>query len=81
MKTNNQILFLKTYRKNLEYCYKKNPSNYFWDISEIDDVFKRMNDAIIRGSFNKDSETFKLTCKELKIKHTYRDIEMFLGSA
>jgi hypothetical protein len=80
MKFPNTELFLIEYKKNLIKSHSDNPNDYAWPISELDNVFKRMRDAIIKGSFNKDSKAFKLTCKALKIKHTYRDIEIFLKS-
>ena len=79
MKTSNHELFLKTYKTILLEQRLKSPEIYAWPLIELDAVFKRMALAIERGSFNKDSKTFKLTCKALKIKHTYRDIENFLG--
>ena len=78
MLTNNATLFLDTYRAKLEENHKKSPDVYAWPIEELEAVYGRMKDAILRGSFNKDSQTFKDTCKALKIKHTYRDIETFL---
>ena len=35
--------------------------------------------AIVSGTFNKDSDSFKKTCKQLGIKHTYKAIDEFLG--
>ncbi len=72
-------LFLATYKEELIKSHNETPENYAWPISELDVVFSRMRAAIERGSFNKDSRAFKATCKRLKIKHTYRDIETFLG--
>lgn len=78
MRFPNTEKFLEIYKKNLRKSHEENPQDYAWPISELENVFKRMSDAIERGSFNKDSKAFKQTCKELKIKHTYRDIENFL---
>lgn len=80
MLTNNAQLFLSTYKEKLKENVLNNPTEYAWPISELDAVFDRMKNAIIQGSFNKDSKAFRDTCKALKIKHTYRDIENFLGS-
>lgn len=74
----NTELFLTEYKKNLIKYKMEQPEVYSWPIEELDTVFGRMKAAIIKGSFNKDSATFKATCKALKIKHTYRDIETFL---
>lgn len=76
----NLELFLVSYKKNLETCIKKYPEEYACTLNSLDLVFDRMKHAIIKGSFNKDSKAFKMTCKELKIKHTYKDIETFIYS-
>ena len=47
--------------------------------SEFEAVFKRMIEAIERGSFNKDSIAIKNTYKQLKIKHTYQAIKEFIA--
>jgi hypothetical protein len=80
MKTNNCELFLSTYKEELRKSHNNNPEYYGWPISELEEVFKRMSNAIERGSFNKDSIAFKNTCKKLKIKYTYRDIETFINT-
>lgn len=70
--------FLLIYKKNLTEQVKNNPQEYMWALSELDEVFKRMKSAIERNTFNKDSNVFKLTCKELNIKHTYKAISEFI---
>jgi hypothetical protein len=77
---NNRELFKSTYAIELEASYRANPDAYSCTIHDLVEVLDRMYKAIDRGSFNKDSQAFKNTCKQLKIKHTYRDIETFLGS-
>jgi hypothetical protein len=74
----NKDKFLELYKRNLKEQITLDPQNYAWNISELDVVFERMRSAIIRGTFNKDSKAFRLTCKELKIKHTYKDIKNFI---
>lgn len=76
----NRELFKQTYAEQLEYAHRMNPEEYFWPIEELPLVLSRINAAIDKGSFNKDGKAFKATCKILKIKHTYRDIENFIGS-
>jgi hypothetical protein len=76
----NKEIFLETYKQELIKSHAKDPTQYAWPISELDVVFKRMCDAIERGSFSKESSAIKATCKALKIKHTYRDIENFINS-
>lgn len=74
----NLELFLSTYKKNLKKCAIENPEEYAWSIEEFHKIIERMNNAIVHGTFNKDSKAFKNTCKELKIKHTYKDIANFI---
>lgn len=76
----NRDKFKMTYQKNLSICREKHPDVYAWSLSELETVWLKMCHAIDKGSFNKDSHAFKMTCKELRIKHTYRDIETYLGS-
>ena len=75
----NLHVFLSAYRTNLEKAHAERPTEYAWPISEIEIVFDRMAMAIKQGSFNKDSRAFKLTCKQLGIKHTYRSIREFIN--
>jgi hypothetical protein len=76
----NRETFKAEYKKQLKIAREKYPDLYLCPMTEFDAVFDRMTVAIEKGSFNKDSHAFKATCKALKIKHTYRDIEMFLGT-
>ena len=34
--------------------------------------------SLLKGEFDKDTESFKQTCKALKIKHTYKAIKSFI---
>ena len=78
--TNGQIEFIRVYRIKLLESIKRDPSHYFWDVSEIDTVMERIKAAILRLSFNKDTRAFKATFRALKIKNTWRDIETYLGT-
>lgn len=51
--------------------YAAHPKQYAW-------LIVRMRTAIARGSYNKDSASFRLACKELGIKHTYKAITSYL---
>ena len=78
---NNLEKFLECYKKHLTEQVHKDPQTYYWyPITSIDTVFERMKRAIINGSFNKDSQSFKNVCKELGIKHTYKDIAGYIKS-
>jgi len=70
--------FMDEYKKQLEYSVKTFPEEYAWPIENLEAVCERMVAAVERGSFNKDSRSFKLTCKALGIKHTYKAIVEFI---
>lgn len=67
--------FFDAYEDNLQRNRIKRPQDYFGDVHT---TIMRMREAILKGSYNKDSESFKETCKQLKIKHTYKAIEAYL---
>ena len=72
--------FLRVYRERLEQARLAHPDEYTWPLSELDVVYGRMVPAIDRGTFNKDSRTFRNTCRELGIRHTYKAIAAYIGS-
>ena len=75
----NKLETLKqVYAKNLELAHAKYPNEYMYPALEIPYVLLRMNAAIDNMSFNKDSHAWKMTCKELGIKHTYKAIKEFI---
>lgn len=74
----NKQLFLKEYEKQLRIAHEKYNDLYAWRITEFDEVFKRMSEALIKGSYNKDSHAIKAVCKTFKIKHTYSEINNFI---
>ena len=80
--------FVKTYLSQLEKACAEHPGEYPW-LGQPDmldggkpttprHVAARMQGAILKGSYNKDSRAFKGTCKALGIAHTYTAIETFL---
>lgn len=71
--------FMDVYAEKLKQSRIEYPNEYVWPDSEFDTVLGRMRSAIERGSFNKDSRSFKATCKELGIKHTYTAIREFIS--
>jgi hypothetical protein len=76
---NNFELFKTRYKDNLINARMNYPTMYAWPESELESVFKRMIEAIERGSFNKDSIALKNTCKDLRINHTYKAIREFIN--
>lgn len=67
--------FLKVYADKLHRNFSDKPEIYKGDLNK---TLTRMRQAIIRETFNKDSDSFKQTCKDFKIKHTYKSIRAFL---
>jgi hypothetical protein len=68
--------FVDTYGQFLAANMLANPSDY---MGTFESTFRAMQNSILKGTFNKDSESFKQTCKALKIKHTYKAIDEFIG--
>lgn len=53
---------------------------YYYGVSYVPAIAERVKEAIQRGSFSKDGEAFKRTCKALGIKHTYKAIYAWLNN-
>lgn len=71
--------FCNTYHACLELAVKTTPEEYYWyPTTPISVIAARMCRAVEVGSFNKDSKGFRLTCKVLNIKHTYKAIDEYL---
>jgi len=70
--------FMAVYSKQLARAMATYPSGYLWAPERADELAAKMSSAIVRQSFNKDSESFKWTCKELGIPHTYKAIREFI---
>lgn len=75
----NLELFCETYRTKLHKARTEHPEEYVWPIEQLRTVADKMCAAIQRGSYNKDSRSFRDTCKELGIKHTYAAINAFIN--
>jgi len=71
--------FMVVYVEELTRAVTDYPDSYAYPVGEVPDVAGRMRAAFIKGSYNKDGMAIKRTCKRLGIKHTYRDINGFLG--
>ncbi len=74
---NNFELFCAAWEKNMAICIAKNPSDYMPG-SNATAIVAKMRPALKDGSFNKNSQSVKMTCKELKIPHTYKDIAVYI---
>jgi hypothetical protein len=59
-------------------AHAKYPDNYRWPVENIPEVHARMMEAIKSGTYNHNSQGFRLTCKILGIKHTRKAIKEFL---
>lgn len=69
--------FMAEYTRQLRASMLEHPEDYMPNVP-YDVVLGRMLVAIRNRTFNKDSESFKRTCKALKIKHTYKAIQEFI---
>lgn len=66
--------FMAAYRPALVEAITNYPQEYCFPVSESDRVANRMQDALVRGSYNKDGRAIKSACKSLGIKRTYTGI-------
>lgn len=72
--------FMKVYKEELSGAVESFPNEYCYKKEDVPAVAARMYEAIKNGTFNKDSRAIKATCKELGIKHTYKDIARFIAN-
>jgi len=77
--TENFDKFLNEYKKQLLLAVKNRPTEYGYPVSQVPTVVAKMEQAFIKGTYNKDGYAIKATCKALNIGYTYRDINNFLG--
>lgn len=79
---NNYNLFLSTYAQELHrltYVDKHEDYEYLRSIgADISALADKIVKGLITGGANKDGAAIKAACKQLKIKHTYKDIKTFL---
>jgi hypothetical protein len=78
-KQDNLKEFSFNYYKELRNAITNYPEEYMYSLEKLDDVHRRMLEAIKNKSFNKDSRAIKAVCKQLNIKHTYTAIYSYLG--
>lgn len=67
--------FISLYFDALKHNHLTSPDLY---LKDFETTFTNMNYAILKGTYNKDSDSFKAVCKTLKIKHTYKAINAFI---
>lgn len=72
--------FMTEYTKQLELSMASNPERYTYGPEKVPEALVRMAKAIRSSNFSKDTDTFRRTCKALKIKHTYKDITHFIAN-
>jgi len=73
-------IFKTVYASELKEHVEKHPDDYTWSIANFSVILDRMTSAIEKGTFDKNSPSFKNTCKILNLKHTYKAIKTFIGS-
>ena len=47
-------------------------------LKPLDETLRNCIYSLLKGEFDKDTDSFKQTCKALKIKHTYKAIKSFI---
>ena len=47
-------------------------------LKPLDETLRNCIYSLLKGDFDKDTESFKQTCKALKVKHTYKAIKGFI---
>ena len=67
--------FMHVYYVHLEEAHKVESELY---INDLGATYSIMKWAVADQTFSKDSATFKKTCKQLGIKHTYKAINAYL---
>lgn len=79
--TNNKTLFADTYKQSLSQLWQDPEYDYVRSIKDNtpEKLADKMIDSILSKRASIDSKGFKLTCKKLGIKHTYKSIYEFLG--
>jgi hypothetical protein len=72
--------FYATYLKHLTNMVNNNPDYAYTKArcTDIPELAAKMLAGLLKGSANKDGEAIKLTCKELKIPHTYKAIKAYV---
>lgn len=75
----NREKFKQTYAEQLKIVREKNPEKYNKAERSSQSALGRMFAAIDRNAFNKEAPAFRDTCEALGVRHTYKDIENFLG--
>ena len=72
---NNYVLFKDTFARILKEEMQLNPEMY---LKDYDTTLNNCLYALLKSVFNKDTESFKRTCKEIKVKYTYKAIKEFI---
>ena len=72
---NNYVLFKDTFARILKEEMQLNPEMY---LKDYDTTLNNCLYALLKCVFNKNTESFKRTCKEIKVKYTYKAIKEFI---
>lgn len=72
--------WMAEYTKQLILAVETHPEEYGYDTENIPTVLNNMRGAFKSGNYIKESRAIKATCKALKIKHTYKDIQRFIDN-
>ena len=67
--------FIGKFEEVLTENYNASPERY---LKPLDETLRNCIYSLLKGDFDKDTESFKQTCKALKVKHTYKAIKGFI---
>ena len=67
--------FVSKFTEVLTENYNASPERY---LKPLDETLRNCIYSLLKGDFDKDTESFKQTCKALKVKHTYKAIKGFI---
>ena len=70
--------WMAVYQDKLTEAVVTSPAEYVYPVTEVPRIAAKMRVAFERGSYNKDGQAIKATCKHFGIKHTYTAINQFL---
>ena len=71
--------FIEVFTQKLLRFLETHPQDYAYSKEQLPILMPRFRESIKTGNFNKDGHAIKATCKELKIKHTYKAIKEFIS--
>lgn len=74
--------FMEVYQRILTKNVTENPAMYTYGVDRIPDTVAKLTEGFIKSIYTVEinTPTFRLTCKEFKIRHTYKGMDAFFNS-